>query len=59
MNLRTWLFATAVFVGLVLLGIALILDLRRTKEEEEEAIKRLDSTMKRTDDPNEPARWVP
>lgn len=59
MNVRNWLFITAVLVGLVLLGMALILDLRRTKETEEKVIKRLDRAMKTTDDPNEPARWVP
>ncbi len=57
--MRTLWFIVAVFAGLVLMAIALILDLRRTKEKEDELIARQDKAMAKVrDDPNEPARWV-
>lgn len=54
------LYIAGVFIGLVVMGIALVFDLRRTKAEEDEMIKRQDKVMMKTkDDQNEPARWVP
>jgi multisubunit Na+/H+ antiporter MnhC subunit len=57
--MSTALYLAALVVGLAALGVALVFDLRRTKEAEDAMIKRLDDAMQAKDDPNEPARWVP
>jgi hypothetical protein len=54
------LLLAAALVGLVLIAIAVIFALRKTPKQEAEMIEREDKAMSKvTDDPNEPARWVP
>jgi hypothetical protein len=54
------LLVAAVFIGLLLIAIVLIVELRKTPGQEAEMIEREDKEISKTrDDPNEPARWVP
>ncbi len=54
------LFIAAAVVGLVLIAVVVIFELRKTPKREAEMIKREDEVMSEVrDDPNEPARWVP
>ena len=52
-------FVGVIVVGLIALVVALVVDLRKSPEQEAERIKRQDEAMKTKDDPNEPARFVP
>ena len=50
----------AVFAGLALIAIVVILELRKTPKQEIELMKRENQTMSKVnDDPGEVARWVP
>ena len=58
--MRTIFFIAAVFVGLVLMVIALASELRKSSKQEAETIARQDEAMTDArDDLNDPARWVP
>ena len=57
--MSTLFFVAAIFVGLVVLVVGLLVTLRKTEEQEAEMIRRQDEAMKKIkDDPHEPARFV-
>jgi hypothetical protein len=52
--------AICIVAGLVLIGVVVIFELRKTPKQEAEMIKREDDAMSKiSDDPHEMARWVP
>jgi len=52
--------AICIVAGLFLIGVVVILELRKTPQQEAEMIEREDEAMSKvSDDPHELARWVP
>jgi hypothetical protein len=52
--------AICIGAGLLLIGVVVIFELRKTPKQEAEMIEREDEAMSKVaDDPREMARWVP